>query len=480
MNATARKIVLPGFVVTTITDENDPEATKVECLGEVYFIKPDPEFGGNLSLATPTDVPMGRFNLFPVVLRRDGTPWAEPTLWLMDRLENSLDPNSASDTSDNLAADLAHYCEFLEDNGIDWTVFQKQKLKRPTYRYYGHLRMAHHGGDMKLSMAQRRMSSVRAFYRWLKQTALLVPEFPAWEEEEKFVAISGAQGRTVLKKVLKTDLSLIVPKSNDPYVDTIDDGGKLRPLPRAEQEWLLDALVALDNYPMQLIHLVGMLAGARIQTILTLQVRHFAQEVEDDRYEVCIPVGPGTGVDTADDKAMVLHFPTWFYRKLHVYALSDAARRRRAKADGGDHLKQYLFLSANGAPLYESKADRRIFKGADGRRYPIKGQAVRQFMTERVLPFVRAAHPTFAYQFHDTRATFGMNLTDDKLKEVVQGNIGLDEAREFVRVRMGHESSVTTDRYLKYRGRLKLARGANADWSDHLRKLVEGAKGSIQ
>jgi hypothetical protein len=170
---------------------------------------------------------------------------------------------------------------------------------------------------------------------------------------------------------------------------------------------------------------------------------------------------------------MVLHIPVWFYRMLKTYALSERAANRRERAVGGDTEDQYLFLSQRGAPLYQSKGDAQTFDRTNELRHQKVGQGVRQFLTERVIPFIREKYavPSFAYQFHDTRATAGMNWTDRQLLLVSQGQATLHEAREFVRVRMGHESSAVTDRYLKYRQNLKLVRWVAEEHESHLQQL---------
>ena len=117
-----------------------------------------------------------------------------------------------------------------------------------------------------------------------------------------------------------------VAKQDDPYDGTINDDGKLRPLTQEEQAWLIGTLVCLGNTEMTLIHLMGLLTGARIQTILTFCVRHVQLDLDDGQKELRLAVGPGTGIDTKWDKQMALHIPTWFYRMLRTYAHSERAK----------------------------------------------------------------------------------------------------------------------------------------------------------
>jgi hypothetical protein len=326
-------------------------------------------------------------------------------------------------------------------------------------------------GDIGHTTAKRRMSSIIGFYKWLQAEDVLQLQNPPWKARDRLIELKDAKGIAYHKQITTTDVSLRTPSQVDPYAGTIDDGGKLRPLTQEEQKWLVGALLAQENVEMTLIHLFALITGARIQTILTFRVRHVTSDI-GHRGEIRLAVGPGTEIDTKNDKQMVLHIPCWFYEKLRTYASSDRARKRRARAEGGDTDDQYLFLSVRGAPLYKSKSDSAQFDERNQLRHAKVGQGVRQFIAERVIPYIRRHHsPTFSYSFHDTRASFGMNLTDHQLALVASGDITLHQAREFVKIRMGHESSATTDLYLQYRSNLKLVRQVAQDYNAHLEAL---------
>lgn len=476
----AKKLLLPRFELTELTGEDDPSASKVAVLGDAYYVRPKlvPDEGKRRD-GKPRWV-RHQFNLFPVVLDAQGAPWAEANVYLLSRMEGVLNP--VMSTYAGVADDLAAYLRFLEESDIDWTQFPSQKLMRPTYRFNGHLKFAISAGEVAPATAKRRMSTVVNFYRWLASEEAFTPANPPWKEADHYVQFQNAQGFQQSKTVKVTDLAVTVPKQYDPYDGHLDDGGKLRPLTRTEQEWLLDALTSLGNTEMTLIHLFSLLTGARIQTVLTLRLRHALLELDAGQTgELRFPVGPGTGIDTKNDKRLVLHIPVWFYRMLQTYAGSMRALHRRERAVGGNKESQYLFLSQRGAPLYQSKEDARVFDSTNELRHQKVGQGVRQFITERVIPFIRKKHavPGFSYQFHDTRATAGMNWTDRQLLLVAQGQATLHEAREFVRVRMGHESSAVTDRYLKYRQNLKLVRWVADEHESHLKALSTRAMEGI-
>lgn len=415
------------------------------------------------------------YNLMPVVLNKNGVPWEAATIYILSRLEGVTAPLMA--TYSGIADDLVVFLRFLEEGNIDFDVFPQRKLHRPTYRYGSDLKLRLQAGEIAATTARRRMGTVIRFYRWLLNEGLVKPEHAPWNQSDRYFQFKDARGFSISKKIITTDVAIKVAAQADPYSGTIDDGGKLRPLPRQEQEWLVDALLSLHNYEMTLIHLMGLLTGARMQTILTLRVRHVRLELPDDLTELRFRIGPGTGVDTKADKNMTLFIPVWFYKKLSIYSFSERAKIRRERAVGGDNEDQYLFLSVQGAPHYQSKADKLIFDADNQLRHSKAGQGVRQFIKERLIPYVCNKNnlKKFRYRFHDTRATFCMNLTDRQLSEVQAGKLTLHQAREFVKARMGHESSVTTDLYLNYRQNISHIRTVNTQHEDHLRQLTEQA-----
>ena len=479
MVRTSRKILLPRLTLTKVVTAEDPGAIRVAlpdgAPSPAYFVQPihseiDSERRDRLPLWMGT-----RFNLFPLVLDANGAPWAEAVIYVLSRLQGTVAPSM--DTYSSIASDLSAFRRFIDEYPeIDWTHFPAYKLNRPTYRYNAHLRRSIAAGDIAPTTAKRRMSNVIAFYRWLQADGLLVPAHEPWKSSDRYIELKNSLGFKFTKQVTTTDVSIRTPKQADPYAGTIDDGGKLRPLTEEEQGWLLEALLAKGNTEMTLIHLFGLLTGARIQTILTFQVQHVTPDfVACLDGEVRIPVGPGTGIDSKNDKQLVLHIPAWFYQKLHTYAGSDRARRRRLRAKGGDSANQYLFLSVRGAPLYLNNLEKADFDEENSRRHQKAGQGVRQFITDRIIPYIRENHePQFWYRFHDTRASFGMNLTDHQLKLVTSGEVTLHQAREFVKNRMGHESAATTDSYLQYRSNLKFVRQTEREYENHLRTLTDG------
>lgn len=473
----AKKITFSTFVQTKVTTADTERATKVQSANGIeYFISAieQLDFKYDEVLGATQIVSPVTFNLYPVVMDSENIPWAEANIFLLSKIKNSL--KVVMSTYASLASDLVAFRQFLDDSRINWMDFPKNKLNRPTYRYRSYLKMLIDADDVAVTTARRRMSSIIAFYRWLHAEGVLMPEFPMWKESDRLIELRNQYGMSYSKQVKSTDISIKAINNNNPYSDTLVDGGQLRPLPIKEQEWVLEALLTLANTEMTLIHLCSLLTGARIQTILTLQLHHVLTEIDNPNlFEVRIPAGPGTGIDTKNNKKIVLHVPLWFYQKLHTYALSLRAQKRRQKAVNGNTENQYLFLSSKGTPFYQSKADLQRFNKDFSLHHAKNGQAVRQFITEKVVPIIRQRFdtPNFNYKFHDLRASYGMNLTDTQLELVSKGERSLNEAREFVKIRMCHESSTTTDLYLQYRSNLKLLRRIATEYDQHLVRLIQ-------
>lgn len=470
----AKRVVLPGFTLTELCDRNDqdaiarkiPMARAHEHL--LYSYRP--------VCRESTVRGMYSYNLFPVVVIRTGALWTEANLYLLSCIRRVTSPRMT--TYWGIADDLAAFRRFLEDEHIDFDVFPKQRLLRPTYRFRAFLQQGILANEISPTTARRRMGSVIGFYRWLSSEGLLPSENAPWIDRDTYIQITDSQGFAVTKQIKTTDLAIKVPQQRDPYAETIDDGGKLRPLSYDEQEQLIDTLIAIGNTEMTLIHLVALFTGARIQTVLTLRVRHFRQHLSNDVSEVRLPIGPGTMVDTKYDKQMVLFIPPWLYNQLNVYSFSDRAAKRRNTA-GDDSDNQYLFLSNRGVPFYMSKEDCAVFNSSNERRHQKIGQTVRQFIIDRVIPLMGKKTKPYQYRFHDLRASYGMNLTDQQLKLVEEGKTTLHSARDFVKTRMGHESAATTDLYMNHRQSLQFAAQVQSAYEEHIRTLADKAKGLI-
>lgn len=339
---------------------------------------------------------------FPLVLNADGSPWEPACLWLLDRAQAR--PLRLSSLA-SVAQGLKDYKVFLDDLGFEWDDFSAvDKYNRPTYLYRTYLQGLINAGEIKRTTASRRMSAVVGLYRFLYNHSRMrfEPLNPPWVETQLGFEYKDSKGFKQVKQVVSTDVSIRVSKRSSAWDNTIADGGKLRPLTVQEQQCLIAALKRLNNTEYSLMHYVALLTGARVQTVLTLRVANFLLSPgKVAQWPYKLRCGPGTGIDTKRDATGVyLSVPRALYEMLHVYVLSDRAKRRRAKSILGEDEANYLFLTNQGAPYYEAKDDRNALRDSTEplRRSSAIGQNLREFISEYVIPEVRKKLPALHMQ----------------------------------------------------------------------------------
>lgn len=430
---------------------------------------------------SPTATRWTEFRSFPLSLDGVGVPWAPACLWLLDKAQ--ANPRNISSLMP-IAQDLTAYKSFLDELALEWDDFsQVEKYARPTYLYRNHLHNQVNAGELKKSTASRRMSSIISFYRYLMRTSRMrfSPANPPWVEKDVYIEYRDTKGFRQIATVSTTDVSIKVSKRQDLFDETIDDGGKLRPLPVSEQKILVAALKELSNIEYSLMHFSALLTGAREMTVLTLRVRDVLRPPGNiPQWPHKIRCGPGTGIDTKGDVSGVfLSVPQMLYEQLHDYAVSERAMRRRAKTERGEDSYNYLFLTQHGQPYYESKEDRNVVRDSvtSLRRSSLSGRPLRKFIKESVIPLIQKEHPKFKYRFHDLRATFGMNWVDYQMLQAGPEGFGKHYvwARDQLKKLMWHKSPLTTDKYLEHREHLHLLQLAQQGWSDHLVELIQGS-----
>lgn len=427
----------------------------------------------------PTATRWTQFQTFPLVVDGAGAPWAPACLWLLEKAQAK--PMNISSLKP-VAQDLAAYKAFLDELTLEWDDFSNvEKYARPTYLYRNHLHALINAGVLKKSTASRRMSTVISFYKFLMRNPRMQfnPANDPWVATDLGIAYRDSKGFSQVAKVTTTDLSIKATKYEDAWDESVDDGGKLRPLPVPEQKALVAALKELGNIEYSLMHYVALLTGAREMTTLTLRVRDVIRPPEQiSQWSHKIRCGPGTGIDTKGDVSGVyLSMPRELYELLHAYAVSERAMRRRARTERGEDASNYLFLTQHGQPYYESKEHRTASRDSSAplRRSALSGRPLRKFIEQSVTPLVREAHPKFKYRFHDLRATFGMNWVDYQMLQAGPEGFGQHYlwARDQLRKLMWHRSPLTTDRYLEYREHMHHLQLAQQGWSGHLVELIK-------
>ncbi len=418
------------------------------------------------------------FPHFPLVLNADGSPWPEACMWLLDRARTN--PHKISSLNP-IAQGLRAYREFLDSYGLSWSDFSSEdKYLRPTYIYKTHLQGLVNAGVIRDTTARGRMLTVVGLYRFLmgSERMSFSPLYAPWIDRTVGIQYRDKQGFKQIKEVTTVDVSVKVSNRVYAWDRRIQDGGQLMPLSRLEQKELVGALKKLGNVEYELMHHVTLLSGARIQTVLTLRLGPFLKTTREiNQWPFKLQCGPGTGIDTKGNRTNVhLAIQRELYESLHTYAHSERARSRRDKSILKQDPMNYLFLSNRGGPYYESKDERNALRDAAEplKRSSSTGQNLRSFIANYVIPEIQKSIPGFHYQFHDLRATFGLNWVD----AVMSGEGGRQRylwAREQLRKLMWHKSATTTDRYIEYRQTAENLDAAEASWGQDLVRLIKSA-----
>jgi hypothetical protein len=311
------------------------------------------------------------------------------------------------------------------------------------------------------------------------------PEFPTWEEREFHLSFKTDDGRQLSKIIVSTDLRIPDPKPEDDFDGAIQDGGKLRPLNRDEQEWVLEAAEAKGNSECLLLQLFMLSTGARIESACTLRARHFADVLPHYSKNPVGPgevlrlkAGPGTGIETKNNKLGTFQIPRTLYELLYTYTHSERARLRRLRYESkhGPHADIYLFLTQQGNSYYISKDESQQFRLELKVRHAKNGQTIRQFIKDQAIPYVRERFDkSFFYRPHDLRASYGMNVTEELMRQVQGSQLTLHKARLIVKDLMWHKSSATTDQYLDYKGKIDAFYKAIDGYGEHLRLWTDRA-----
>ncbi|MBK3779824.1 integrase [Paraburkholderia aspalathi] len=463
---TKRREIIPIFSPTRVSEAAAPETVEVRYRHngrDVSYLRQP--VGKGASGAIPR---------VPVVLNADGSPWVEASLYLLDRAK--LRPYNTGSLAP-VAADLAAYRLWLDEYGFEWSNFDSHnRFATPTYQYRAFLGQEIEASRLSRNVARRRISSLIGFYRHLMAHPRyrFAPIHAPWREETVGLPSKDEKGFSRIIEVITTDLAISKAETGTAWDLTIDDGGKLRPLPMVEQVALFKVLKSLGNTEYWLMHLVSVITGARIQTVLTLRLKHFEERPSSKGKLYKLQCGPGTGIDTKFSKSKVwLSIPRALYEALHTYAKSDRARVRQDRSAMGRDGENYLFLTQHGKPFYEAKDD--LLRHGLGKKTQKVGQAVWDFINRQVIPEVQKSLPNFSYRFHDMRATFGLNWCDS-VEKLEGGQYSYQWALHQLRQRMWHNNLATTEKYLNYRQNHQLLEKAEEAYALWMTDLVEGEK----
>lgn len=472
-NYQSRVLIIPEFKIFDVSLVN----------GSVEFLHKQKEFQ--------------TYNHFSTVLLHDNSPWEEANRFLISLIKDKdfyIKPPSHQNLYRKALA-LKKFADFIVSENIDYKECNS-RARSPLRRFRFELNEKVMRGGLSANTAKLYMSNLVKFYQYLISYEGVKFTFAPWEEKEHYISYFNAQGRGSSKAVKSYDVAKF-PGTKRAEIETaayegkIIDGGVLRPLDKEEQLILIDALKEIDHIEMTLIHLHGLLSGARKQTILTYRRSQFLGEPKPNQFGmVCLHAGGSSNsrliADCKDSrntsKSELIWVPVELYYKTQLYINSPRALTRLEKAKGKyESIKsddQYIFLSKFGNPLYIGKAD--IYKGSF--RQPPNGQALETFINKQLKPTLKRKGFQNHYKFHDTRATAGMNYVRFGLDLLNKTEADLSKSKVFedifrlVHKLLNHSSLKTTEQYLTFDGKFSLISEVQSSYEKHLKLLMDGLK----
>nr|WP_307729932.1 tyrosine-type recombinase/integrase [Massilia phyllostachyos] len=316
---------------------------------------------------------------------------------------------------------LVAYASWLEEAKLEWWHFPIRKQDRAVLRYRGDLIAQRDRGSLAPSTTRSRMAAVIQFYRHAKIYGFVQRHSPLWIDRSVVVRHFDAAGFERTFVTTSSDLS--IPNLSRVGL-RLEDG--LTPIRNDDIKKLLELTKEQGPKEIHLMLLLGILSGARIQTITTLHIKNIENAYADVQTPNIyrIRVGPGTGVETKFDVSGEILVPKFLIDELKAYAYSMQRLRRQAIAEKVN--RSFLFLTNRGNP-YKSGTITRLM--TDLRR--LASNAGLRFMN--------------SFKFHQTRATFGTWLMGVALKAT-----SAKAAVSFVRDAMLHKDEKTTFLYVRF------------------------------
>ena len=365
----------------------------------------------------------------------------------------------------------------METNDIGILYVPREKELRVTYRYRQYLI---NRDDLESTTKSQRMNRVIDFYDFCFDNKLfnkeelnnqLYKEIKERLYKKTKLRIWFTSNEGVIREAERksTDLRIKRKSKSEQSSDGISDGRQLHPLSPEEQEIFGNYLKKYGSRVFQLICIIAINTGARLQTICTLRTDDIQQlkksGVVKNEYKGLI-VGGGTTIDNKQDKQYKILFPIWVVELLLDYINSNEWSERASKSYYKNN-NNYVFLSKFGNSFYTSRKeiqDRKL------RKYPVNGkfversgESIRKNLDDIWKLIEKNGEEIGKFSIHDLRATFGLNLLHrlERFSTLNQNSI-LDEIRE----RMGHSSRLTTENYLNYYTRNKAYANVSEEYTE--------------
>lgn len=364
----------------------------------------------------------------PQLLWGTGEFWDEANLWFLSRARLLLSGQLKADTIGANGKDVLAYADWLEDSDMHWWQCHPLDDQRPLNLYRGHLVRSYEQGVIAPTLASRRMTTLKAFYRWLLKEEILSPGFPLWSERNVRVAYEDAFGFRRHIETVQTSLDIKATKRADEA--PLEEG--LQPVSLEVRDAILELAHRRFSHELFLMLSLGFWSGLRLGTVCDLKIQTIenAVAIQECPQLKHISVGPLANppvkmkLDQSSDGIVV---PTQLLEQLFDYSIS-LTRGKRVALAKPEH-KHMLFLTKFGNPYSGSGPDRSPTVNAEMSR--IKRTAREEGLN------------IDDFKFHWSRATFATMWA-----KVARTNGHLHEFMPTLKRMLAHKHDRATERYI--------------------------------
>ena len=362
---------------------------------------------------------------FPAIVWSDSSPWREVNLWAHQRATAST--VTIKTVQSNMRS-LAYYASWLESNDLDWWHFPAKKQDRCLLRFRGHLIKARDGGELSPSTVSQRMRDVISFYKWLKATGLLKPEWPMWTDRTAKIVLVNQFGFERTMSVSTTDLS--IPNRTRPG-ERLEDG--LLPVSAIDRSAILKVTKEHASMELYLMLQLGFFTGMRLGTICDLKVETLHNAVPDPTTPAMYRLNVGPGAKPSVQTKFGVTGQVWITERhlnlLLDYSISRRRLMRQLRADPSS--KDLVFITRYG----------NSYSATGSSSSPVNVE----MLSLRKKGSILGVNALGGFHFHQSRCTYATELA-----KILIPKGGAINALAIIKEALLHKDEATSLKYIRF------------------------------
>lgn len=343
------------------------------------------------------------------------------TLWLIELMSV---PTFEHENNDTATKGLRSYFQFLSDHKLEWDIFPRTKIERPTYAFKRYMISKVKLGEYSYSTGNQFLGVVKRFYLWANQEGLIdfnkihAPFLIDRHEVNTHTRV-GKKRFSVSTSDMKLPKKLKnTPRTNGPR--------ELTPLNTEVRKHLAIGLRTTNKEHFTLSCQLSLLSGLREEEALTLPYDEFIGDKSIRRLlkkeTVTLRIGGNDGTKTKNGVARDIDIPYMLYERLCNYASSE--KRLRLVSDDKNE-EQRLFLSNRGTPFKPDELTKRMSE-------------LRALLSQK-------HNIELDHKYHDLRCTYATEYGSRLLDSGMDYTAAFNELKS----RLGHSLDKDTARYMR-------------------------------